>query len=67
MGSSGVPYRRGMENPQLTKIKAGWAASGDGWAVHAPTREEALRAYEEAKKRHAEIMRRRDKLGDNAR
>lgn len=44
-----------MGNPVLIRIKNGWAARGEGWAVHAPTREEAIRKYEEAERRHKEI------------
>lgn len=46
-----------MEQPTLTQIKNGWAAIGDGWAVHAPTKDEALRKYESAERRHEEIER----------
>ncbi len=44
-----------MAEPTLIPIKSGWAARGDGWAVHAPSREEATRKYEEAERRHKEI------------
>lgn len=37
-----------MENyPIIRKIKGGWAAHGNGWAVHAPTKEEAVAKYNE--------------------
>jgi hypothetical protein len=39
-------------DPILRTIKNGWAAYGDGWAVHAPTREEAIQKYWEAVERH---------------
>jgi len=39
----------------LTPIKNGWAAHGDGWAVHAPTPEEAIQKFLEAEQRHREI------------
>lgn len=39
----------------LTKIKNGWAAHGDGWAVHAATKEEAIQKYCVAEIRHQEI------------
>ncbi len=44
-----------MKEPKLVEIKHGWAAIGDDWAVHAPTKEEALQRYVEAHQRHAEI------------
>jgi len=47
-----------LESPTLYAVKGGWAAQGRGWAVHALTREEALRKFEEAQKEHAEINRR---------
>ena len=45
-----------MNEPILTPIKGGWAARGDGWAVHAPTREEAVERFREAEAKHKEIM-----------
>jgi hypothetical protein len=47
-----------MKEPRVYEIKNGWAAAGDGWAVHAATREEALRQFEEARREHDEIKRR---------
>ena len=44
-----------MAEPRLTEIKGGWAAYGDGWAVHAPTREEAIKQFREAELRHERI------------
>ncbi len=32
------------------EIKNGWAARGNGWAVHAPTEEEAINKYTEREK-----------------
>ena len=43
------------KKPALTPIKNGWAAHGDGWAVHAPTPEEAIQKFLEAEERHREI------------
>lgn len=51
-----------MEQPRLMKIKNGWAAIGDGWAVHAPTKEAALVKYKEAERHHAEIEARPPKV-----
>lgn len=45
-----------MSEPLLTPIKNGWAARGDGWAVHAPTRGEAIQKFREAEAKHEEIM-----------
>ena len=44
-----------MDEPVVYEIKGGWAAAGQGWAVHAETREEALRKFAEAKRQHDEI------------
>lgn len=39
----------------IRRVKNGWAAYGDWWAVHGDTREEAVRRYYEAIERHKEI------------
>jgi len=39
----------------LKPVKGGWAAFGDGWAVHGKTEEEAVRLYHEAVERHRMI------------
>jgi hypothetical protein len=44
--------------PHLTPIKNGWAAVGHGWAVFAPSRDEALNRYEQAERKHDEIRER---------
>jgi hypothetical protein len=31
--------------PRVRQIRAGWAAFGDGWAVHARTRDEVIAVY----------------------
>ena len=49
-----------MTQPRLGEIKGGWAAYGDGWAVHGATKEEALKRYREAEERHREIDARPD-------
>lgn len=49
-----------MDYPIVKPIKAGWAALGESWAVHAPTREEVVELFEQAQNKHEEIMRRRD-------
>lgn len=36
--------------PLIEEIKSGWAAKGDGWAVHAPTKEDAIKKYKEREK-----------------
>ena len=43
------------ENVDVRPVKGGWAALGDGWAVHGETVEEAVRLYHEAVKRHREM------------
>ena len=50
-----LEYKSENAEPVLAPIKSGWAALGDGWAVHGRTREEAVRKYEEAKQRHRDI------------
>ena len=47
-----------MESPRVEPIKNGWAARGEGWAVHAPTRQEALERFRVAKERHEVIEKR---------
>ena len=41
--------------PVVASIKGGWVAHGDGWAVHAPTREEAVAKFHETQRRNQEI------------
>lgn len=49
-----------METPRLKQIKTGWAAVGNGWAVHGATKEEAERLFTEAEHKHKLILERRD-------
>jgi hypothetical protein len=51
----GQPMERGRQSLDVRPIKGGWAALGDGWAVHGKTKEEAVRLYHEAIERHKEI------------
>jgi hypothetical protein len=44
--------------PRLEQIKNGWAARGDGWAVHGRTQDEAIRRFAEAEKRHTDLIKR---------
>jgi hypothetical protein len=44
-----------MERPVLLKIKSGWLAKANGWAVEGATRGAAIRAFREAENRHREI------------
>ncbi len=41
--------------PLLVPVKNGWAAHGLGWAVHAPTEEEAIQKYREREALYAEV------------
>jgi hypothetical protein len=41
--------------PRFVPVKAGWAAVGDGWAVIAASRSEALERYREAESKHEEL------------
>lgn len=45
-----------METPRIVEIRGGWMAVGAGCGVAAPTREEALERYREARSRHALIL-----------
>ncbi len=45
-----------VEEPRLRPIKGGWAASGDGWAVHGATQEEALQKFRRAVEQYREII-----------
>jgi hypothetical protein len=46
-------------NPKrVKKIVDGWAAFGDGWAVHAPTKELVLKEYEARVKFYKELAKR---------
>ncbi len=49
------PASRMKTEPRLMEIKDGWAARGEGWAVHAPTREEAIHRFRKAELRHEKI------------
>jgi hypothetical protein len=42
--------------PKLEKIASGWAAYGNGWAVHAPTKQKALAKYQERKAFHDKLV-----------
>jgi len=44
-----------MSTPKLVKIKSGWAALGNGWAVHGTTEEEAVAKFKAAEAKHQEI------------
>ena len=52
--------------PKLTKIKNGWAAVGDSWAVFGATQEEALKKFADAEERHKEIARRESTQPDGS-
>ena len=41
-----------MNNNELkiSEVKDGWAVYGEGWAVHAPTKEEAIKKFRERTK-----------------
>lgn len=41
--------------PDIRSIKNGWAAVGNGWAVFAQSRTEAIEKYREAEQTHAEL------------
>lgn len=41
--------------PQITQIKNGWAAVGDGWAVFGRSPEEARVRFADAERQHAII------------
>ena len=41
--------------PRLDRIKGGWAARGNGWAVHGKSKDDALARFWDAVKKHEEI------------
>ena len=47
-----------MRQPRLEQIKNGWAALGEGWAVHGSTQEEALELFRQAQRWHTDIEQR---------
>ena len=51
---------------KVSKIASGWAAYGDGWAVHAATKELALKEYEERVKFYRELSKRQTQEKSNA-
>ncbi len=50
-----MEYNQGQILPIVKPIKNGWAAYGDGWAIHASTPEGAIQKFREAECRHQEI------------
>ena len=50
-----MKYDQAQMQPTVKPIKNGWAAYGDGWAVHASTSEEVVQRFKEAECRHQEI------------
>lgn len=42
--------------PILEEIVTGWAAYGDGWGIHAPTKDEALTKYNERAEFYARLL-----------
>jgi hypothetical protein len=51
-----MEHQQERKEPFLRPIFEGWAAHGDGWAVHGCTREEAIEKYWKAKQRRREIL-----------
>ena len=47
-----------MIEPKLMKIKNGWAARADGWAVHAKTKEGAVAKFREREQFYKELANR---------
>ena len=54
-GGCKMKYDQEQMQPIVKPIKNGWAAYGDGWAVHASTFEGAVQRFREAVCRHQEI------------
>lgn len=52
--------RMSQKQPVMLPIKDGWAAIGDGWAVHGVSQEEARRRFEDALQRNRTIEARPD-------
>lgn len=49
---------------KVSKIATGWAAYGDGWAVHAPTRKAVLLKYKESVEFYLKLLKRPDPTPD---
>jgi hypothetical protein len=47
-----------MEEPKLVKVWVGWAAVGDGWAVYAPTMQEAINRFRAAARYYGDTRQR---------
>lgn len=45
--------------PKVVQIADGWAVYGKGWAVHATTKNDALRKFEDRVKFYQELLTRR--------
>jgi hypothetical protein len=52
-------------NPTVVKIKNGWLARGQGWAVRADSQEEAYRVFAARERWHAEVDARPARLESN--
>lgn len=57
--------RHRMQAPRIERVKGGWAAYGDGWAVTGSTPEEARERFDAALLRHREILARPDPLAQS--
>ncbi len=44
------------QEPRLKRIITGWAAHADGWTIHAPTKDDALKQYEERAKFYTKLL-----------
>ena len=47
-----------MNEPRLTRIKSGWAAHGDGWAVHGPTKQGAIEKFKKREEFYEDLAKR---------
>jgi len=53
--------------PRLVKVKNGWAAVGDYWAVFGNTEEDAVSKFRKAEQKHEEIAKRQPSPSDHIR
>ena len=51
-----IPPEVAHMEPQLARVRGGWAAVGRWFAVHGATKEEAISRFHEAEKKVAEIL-----------
>jgi hypothetical protein len=51
-------FSQSINPKKITKIAGGWAAFGDGWAVHATTKELVIKEYEKRVEFYKNLLKR---------